>query len=926
MFEILYNIFIMPVESIVEFIFYFMNNIFPDKPAVSIMFVSLVINLLILPLYKRADDMQEQEREKVKSMERWLKHIKKTFKGDERYMMQTAYYRIEGYKPFYAITGSLSLLFQIPFFIAAYHFLSNLDILDGVGFLMISDLGAPDKILRIGGLSLNLLPVLMTVINILSGVIYTKGFKAKDKIQLYAMAVLFLIVLYQSPSGLVLYWTCNNLFSLLKNVFFKIVKRKRLAINVISALFGTLLFVFLLISGRLTVRRQLFLFALVAMASYIPILLSIADKYAAGIVGRFKDALSLKKDEKKKLNVIFILASVFVTVFLGFNIPAQLILSSPVEFGTLVKNTPLSLVGYSFSFYVGFVLLWIGVFYAISTDSVKKFFAYGMWLFAGVSVLDYYVFFGKFGTMDCHLKFIEAPVYNDLQKLINLLVVVAVSAVLIFVLKKFPEISKYVLIALIATAVIPGCVSIYKTHKTLKDEGYYVAKKDSTIVPTVPVSGDGQNVMVFILDRAISEYVPYVFMERPDIAEEFEDFVYYPNTISYGGCTNFAMPSLLGGYEYTPDEMNKRDDVLLEDKNNEAILLMPSLFSDNGYEVSFLDPPYANYKELPDVSVFDGYDNVTGYVTRNKYADYAYHDENELVAQKKHTVFYSLFRTAPVLLQNSIYDNGNYLGKPSEGDMGFKDCAESYALLDNLDTYTYVENEGKNELLILYSLMTHSPTYLEMPNYELGNNLTAFPFDKEYEDSFVYEGKKLKMDNYDNVMLYHVNVASFRLLGEYFEFLKKEGAYDNTRIIIVSDHGWPVNQMEGSQLDEETYIETFNPLFMVKDFADNPISEKENIRHSDEANLNICDDFMTNADVSLLAMEGIIENPVNPFTGNEINDDIKKNQDQKITTSRLYSVHDNNGTVFDTSDFPWMTFTPGDVKDRDNWHILYEQE
>ena len=36
------------------------------------------------------------------------------------------------------------------------------------------------------------------------------------------MALAFLIFLYDRPSGLVFYWTLNNLFSLIKNVFYKI--------------------------------------------------------------------------------------------------------------------------------------------------------------------------------------------------------------------------------------------------------------------------------------------------------------------------------------------------------------------------------------------------------------------------------------------------------------------------------------------------------------------------------------------------------------------------------------------------------------------------------------------------------------------------------------------------------------------------------
>jgi hypothetical protein len=72
-------------------------------------------------------------------------------------------------------------------------------------------------LLVIGGLSINVLPILMTLINVISCVIYLKGFPLKSKIQLYGMALFFLVFLYTSPSGLVFYWTLNNLFSLGKN-------------------------------------------------------------------------------------------------------------------------------------------------------------------------------------------------------------------------------------------------------------------------------------------------------------------------------------------------------------------------------------------------------------------------------------------------------------------------------------------------------------------------------------------------------------------------------------------------------------------------------------------------------------------------------------------------------------------------------------
>ena len=224
----LYDIFIYPIELIVEFIYARANRVFAN-PGLSIIAVSLLVNILVLPLYNRSDAMQEEERRRQAAMKHWSDHIKKTFKGDERFMIQSAYYRQQSYKPVYALRGSFSLLLQIPFFIAAYHFLSNLGDLQGTSFLMLRDLGQQDGLIRIGDVSINLLPVLMTGINIVSGALYTKGFSVKEKLQLYGMALIFLVLLYTSPSGLVFYWTLNNLFSLGKNIFLKLIPPTRKA-------------------------------------------------------------------------------------------------------------------------------------------------------------------------------------------------------------------------------------------------------------------------------------------------------------------------------------------------------------------------------------------------------------------------------------------------------------------------------------------------------------------------------------------------------------------------------------------------------------------------------------------------------------------------------------------------------------------------
>ena len=141
--SILYNIIISPIELLVEIVFEFMFRLvgqLQTNQGLAVIGVSLAISLLTLPLYQRADAVQQKQRDAQKSMAHWINHIKKTFKGDERFMMLQTYYRENNYSPLSALNGSISLLLEIPFFIAAYHFLSNLEVLNGASFLIISDL------------------------------------------------------------------------------------------------------------------------------------------------------------------------------------------------------------------------------------------------------------------------------------------------------------------------------------------------------------------------------------------------------------------------------------------------------------------------------------------------------------------------------------------------------------------------------------------------------------------------------------------------------------------------------------------------------------------------------------------------------------------------------------------------------------------
>ena len=184
----------------------------------AIIVMSLIVNTVILPIYLKAEHWQEEERNIRKSFENDEAMIKRTFKGQERFAMITTMHRQAGYSPLLTLRSSIGFFLQIPFFFAAYHLLSHFEPLQGIAFLGLHDLAKPDELFKIGNFTVNFMPILMTVINIASALIYTSNLSKRDKYQLYGMAALFLVLLYNAASGLVLYWTFNNIYSLCKNV------------------------------------------------------------------------------------------------------------------------------------------------------------------------------------------------------------------------------------------------------------------------------------------------------------------------------------------------------------------------------------------------------------------------------------------------------------------------------------------------------------------------------------------------------------------------------------------------------------------------------------------------------------------------------------------------------------------------------------
>ena len=88
-FQVIYSVLIRPLQIFFEYVFSVAQKGL-NNPGLSIIALSLSMNLLVLPLYNRADAVQEEERNIENKLRKGVAHIRKTFKGDERMMMLQA--------------------------------------------------------------------------------------------------------------------------------------------------------------------------------------------------------------------------------------------------------------------------------------------------------------------------------------------------------------------------------------------------------------------------------------------------------------------------------------------------------------------------------------------------------------------------------------------------------------------------------------------------------------------------------------------------------------------------------------------------------------------------------------------------------------------------------------------------------------------
>ena len=797
--SILYLIFIYPIELLIELVFQ-LSYWRWENCGISLAAVSLAVSFLSLPLYIIAERWQQKERDIQKAFKPEIDEIKAVFKGDERYMILSTFYRQNHYHPVMALRSSISLMIQVPFFIAAYVYLSNLEMLKGQNLWFIKDLGAPDQLFSMGGFPINVLPIAMTVINIVASAVYVKGFAFKEKLQLYGMAALFLVLLYNSPAGLVFYWTLNNIFSLCKNICYKVKFKRSTALeNGLKKIYNIC-------------KRPL---------------------------------VPLYQQNKLRLGIFFLAVGAFL-LLVGAVIPSSLICSSVQEFSYIEPyGNPLEIFRFPFLQTLGIAVWFVGLYFLFSkkTQTVFTFL-----LLAGVAgaLVNTYVFAGGYGTVLAQNGLIfenGLKVKNELAKFpVDVATAFVVIAVVLWVLsrgwlKQVKNICTILVMALLAFSIF-NVVRINSGFHRLESIVADSSNRgtEESIEPVYHFSRTGKNVIVLMLDRGISSFVPYIMEEMPQVKDNFRGFVWYPNALAPGDHTIFSAPAIFGGYDYLPQRINQRKNQPLIDKHNESLKVLPNYFLKQGYAVTVTDPPMANYSWTPDNSIFSK--EIQAMNLAGRY-DKLWRREHgmELTGfilsdfMKRDFLFFDFFRICPVSLRGILYDHGGWWSSIKDKAKDENSLAiKYYSVLDYLPELSDV-SDGVGSYMAIDNDLPHEPAWMQYPDYTLQPEIT--------------DRGKNRVGTEAVFIHYHTNAATLRMLGEWFTWMRQNRVYDNTRIVIASDHGRHFKG-ENKTLDtdfDKSELAAWNALMLYKDFGAT-------------GDIRTDSTFMTVADVPSLAISG----------------------------------------------------------------------
>ncbi len=179
--------------------------------ALSIVLLTIILKAILWPLQTKAN----RSMKKMAALSPQMKELQEKYKQEpQKYQQEMAkLFRKAGVNP---LSGCWPILIQIPIFMGFYNMLGQAVELRHQGFLWVSDLSQPDTVGHLFGLPINPLPLLMAVTMLLQMKLAPQGGDPAQRKMMMFMPIIFIVMCYNFASGLALYWTVQNLISIIQ--------------------------------------------------------------------------------------------------------------------------------------------------------------------------------------------------------------------------------------------------------------------------------------------------------------------------------------------------------------------------------------------------------------------------------------------------------------------------------------------------------------------------------------------------------------------------------------------------------------------------------------------------------------------------------------------------------------------------------------
>lgn len=184
---------------------------------IAIIIVTILMRILIFPLTLK----QEKSMKKMKDIQPEVDKIREKYKDDPQTLNQKTMeiYKENNVNP---MGGCLPILIQMPIFVALYYAFVGNTIPADATFLWFN-LKQPDHFMKLGTFTINLLPILNTLVTFIQQKIMM-GVQPQDKnnpmsSMLYTMPLMMLFIFYNMPSGVTLYYLVSGVLSVIQQYF-----------------------------------------------------------------------------------------------------------------------------------------------------------------------------------------------------------------------------------------------------------------------------------------------------------------------------------------------------------------------------------------------------------------------------------------------------------------------------------------------------------------------------------------------------------------------------------------------------------------------------------------------------------------------------------------------------------------------------------